>query len=105
MKHLGYTGKKPSNRAGVASPVNTPYPDYEVRTDYVRHTPKKEYKIGIGITTHNRPDNLRRSMSGILLTTEGLNCKIVVVDDASDVPVAACQFRLQAQRGYSQGKE
>ena len=66
---------------------------YEVR-QVPKAKPKKNPKIGIGITTHNRHVNAEKCLSEIKrLAPKG--AKIVVVDDASDVPFkdTICRFR------------
>lgn len=45
------------------------------------------HKIGIGITAHNRPDVFIKTLSEIVNHTTGVGCKLVVVDDASNVPI------------------
>lgn len=43
-------------------------------------------KIGIGITTHNRPEVFKRTYANVIRYAP-TGAKIVVVDDASDIPV------------------
>lgn len=59
--------------------------------------------IGIGVTTHNRHDMLNRTMVAIRrLAPEG--ARIVLVDDASDVPVQGATFRFEENAGIAQAK-
>lgn len=61
------------------------------------------HKIGIGITTHNRPKifsecflNIRKFMPE--------NAKLVIVDDASEVPVKEATFRFEVNAGIAKAK-
>ncbi|MBD8231585.1 glycosyltransferase family 2 protein [Pantoea agglomerans] len=59
--------------------------------------------IGIGVTTHNRHDMLNRTMAAIRrLAPEG--ARIVLVDDASDVPVKGATFRFEKNAGIARAK-
>ena len=59
-------------------------------------------RIGIGITTHNRPDIYKKTYEQIKKFTP--NAKIVVVDDASDVPCPQSTFRFETNVGIAQAK-
>lgn len=60
------------------------------------------HRIGIGITTHNRPEVFKKSYSEIVKYSPG--CKIVVVDDASVVPVEGATFRFSTNVGIAVAK-
>lgn len=63
----------------------------------------KSGKIGIGITTHNRREIFDKGFEHqIKFLPEG--AKIVVVDDASDVPVNNATFRFDKNAGIASGK-
>lgn len=59
--------------------------------------------IGIGITTHNRPDMLARALE---FQNRYLphGAKLVVVDDASRVPVEGADFRFESCVGIARSK-
>lgn len=59
-------------------------------------------KIGVGITTHNRPEVFAETYRRIVETTPG--ARIVVVDDASRDPVAGATFRFDQQAGIARAK-
>lgn len=101
-KHPGYTGRTPRGRMTHHGPANEPDPHYDVKP-IKRFKPKKEFKIGIGITTHNRNENARRCLTNILLTTPEAH-RIVVVDDASDVPFENADFRFLHNVGIAKAK-
>lgn len=58
--------------------------------------------IGIGITTHNRYDVFRKTHEEIVKHSPG--CKIIVVDDASDIPVPEATFRFETNAGIAKAK-
>ena len=59
--------------------------------------------IGIGITTHNRHAMLRNTLVEVRrFAPEG--ARIVVVDDASDVPVKEATFRFEKNVGIARAK-
>ena len=58
-------------------------------------------RLGIGITTHNRPEVLAHTLERIREFTPG--AKIVVVDDASDVPVTGA-YRFDKNVGIARAK-
>lgn len=53
---------------------------------YIKQDAKPGYSVGIGITTHNRNRLVASTVAKIIEHTP--NAKVVVVDDASDQPVA-----------------
>jgi len=60
-------------------------------------------RIGIGVTTHNRPDMLKKTMEAITrFSPQG--AKIVVVDDASDIPVEGATYRFEENVGIARAK-
>ena len=59
-------------------------------------------RIGVGITTHNRPDVFAETHRRIVELTPG--AKVVVVDDASREPVAGATFRFEQQAGIARAK-
>ena len=59
--------------------------------------------IGIGITTRNRPEQLTQTLANIRKHTPK-TVKIVVVDDASDNPVAEADYRFSTQAGIARAK-
>lgn len=59
-------------------------------------------RIGVGITTHNRPDAFQKTFLEIKRRTPG--AKIVVVDDASDIPVQEADFRFNENVGIARAK-
>lgn len=101
-KHPGYTGRRPRGRMTHHGPANEERPHYDVKP-IKKFKPKKEFKIGIGITTHNRHENARRCLTNILLTTPEAH-RIVVVDDASDVPFEGADFRFRHNVGIAKAK-
>lgn len=59
--------------------------------------------IGIGITTHNRPDVFQKTYKNILdLSPDG--ARVVVVDDGSTVPVENADFRFDTPKGIATAK-
>lgn len=59
-------------------------------------------RIGVGITTHNRPDAFQKTFHEIKRRTPG--AKIVVVDDASDIPVQEATYRFEKNVGIARAK-
>lgn len=76
----------------------------EVIVDGCRYVPEDDAgsRIGIGITTHNRPDVFRRAYAEIVRLTPG--ARIVVVDDASDSPIEEATFRFDECAGIARAK-
>ena len=64
---------------------------------------KKEYKIGIGITEHNRPDVFKEALKNIKKYLPP-NAKLVIVDDASTVPVKEATYRFENNVGIARAK-
>lgn len=60
-------------------------------------------KIGIGITTHNRPEVFEQTLKQIKAFT-GCEHKLVIVDDASDVPVEDATYRFEENVGIATAK-
>lgn len=58
--------------------------------------------VGIGITTHNRYDTFKRCYESILKHSKG--CKIIVVDDASKIPVPEVTYRFEQNAGIARAK-
>lgn len=58
--------------------------------------------IGVGITTRNRPELAAKAYAEIKKFTPG--AKIVLVDDASDEPVANADYRFEANVGIAKAK-
>ena len=59
--------------------------------------------IGIGITTHNRYETFSKTLVEIKRYAPK-DAKIVVVDDASDIPVPEATFRFDTNVGIAAGK-
>ena len=59
-------------------------------------------KIGIGITTHNRRERFNETYGHILSNSP--DCKIVVVDDASDIPCEKATYRFDENVGIAAAK-
>lgn len=76
-------------------------------TDSVAAEPEPEPEprawIGIGITTHNRPEVLEKALA-FQAKHMPANAKLVVVDDASTTPVARADFRFDQQAGIARAK-
>lgn len=66
-------------------------------------TPYSNYKIGIGITTHNRPDMLAKCIDAFNKFIPS-NCTLVIVDDASTKPVLNANFRFETNAGIAKAK-
>lgn len=60
-------------------------------------------RIGIGITTRNRPECLERTLSAIKSHTPD-NAFIVIVDDASEAPVPEANYRFNENVGIAVAK-
>lgn len=60
-------------------------------------------KIGIGITTRNRREVAEKSINEIRKFAPK-DSKIVVIDDASDIPYPKADFRFQYQAGIAKAK-
>src|SRR5690606_4684793 len=60
-------------------------------------------QIGIGLTTHNRRDVLKKSLS---FHKKHLpkGAKLIVVDDASEIPVKGVDFRFEHNAGIAASK-
>lgn len=59
--------------------------------------------IGIGVTTHNRGDIARITINKILEFAPMI-CKVVVIDDASDIPFEGATYRFETTVGISRAK-
>jgi GT2 family glycosyltransferase len=59
--------------------------------------------IGIGVTTHNRPTVFRHTLRMLQLHAPD-GAKIVVVDDASQEPVAEAAYRFERNAGIARSK-
>ena len=70
----------------IAHPTDTKprYTQESLIHMYIMHGDKIG-KIGIGITTHNRRERFNETYGHIAENSP--DCKIVVVDDASDIPL------------------
>lgn len=70
-----------------------------LKTKYDAHVPR----IGVGITTHNRPDVARRTVEQWrrYLPDDSV---LVVVDDASDVPFPGATYRFKRNAGIARAK-
>lgn len=60
-------------------------------------------KIGIGVTTHNRYEVFKESYDQIIKYMPG-NAKLVVVDDASDIPAKEATYRFESNVGIARAK-
>ncbi len=60
-------------------------------------------KVGIGITTHNRPEVFHKSYNEICRLAPS-NAKIVVIDDASNIPVLEATYRFSKNVGIARAK-
>lgn len=65
--------------------------------------PTAAYKVGIGITTHNRHDILHTTMEQISKYAPS-GAVIVLVDDASEKPVVGAAYRFAKNVGIAQAK-
>lgn len=66
-------------------------------------TKNTKYKIGIGITEHNRPEVFKRCLENIKKYLPD-GAKIVVVDDASTIPVKGATYRFNENVGIARAK-
>lgn len=64
---------------------------------------KFAYKIGIGVTEHNRPDVFKQFMANIKKYMPK-DAKLVIVDDASTVPVSPVTYRFENNVGIARAK-
>ena len=62
-----------------------------------------EYNIGIGVTEHNRPEVLELFMKNIKKFMPP-DSKLVIVDDASEIPVANATYRCEENAGIATSK-
>lgn len=62
-----------------------------------------KYNIGIGITEHNRPDVFGHTLMEIKRFMPS-NAKLIIVDDASDIPVIDATFRFEVNVGIARAK-
>lgn len=62
----------------------------------------KHLNIGIAISTHNRNEVCNNTLNRVLDHSKG--CKVVVVDDASDIPFYRADFRFENQAGIPKTK-
>lgn len=76
----------------------------EIIVDGVRFVPEHSStpKIGIGITTRNRPEAFEKTYAEICRRSPG--AKIVVVDDASSQPVKEATYRFEQNVGIARAK-
>ena len=75
-----------------------------VKTKSVKYCEYREFgKIGIGITTHNRQDAFKKCYENIKKFSPK-DAVVVIIDDASDVPVANSTFRFEHNVGISVAK-
>lgn len=78
----------------------------EVLIDGVRYAPVGQYRptrIGIGVTTRNRPEVFAETIKHIQDRAPD-GSVLVVVDDASDVEVEGATFRFTRQAGIARAK-
>lgn len=64
---------------------------------------KKQPKIGIGVTIHNRNETARVTIENIN-KYKPINSKVIIVDDASEVPFEGASFRFNTNVGISVAK-
>lgn len=60
-------------------------------------------KIAISITTHNRHDVFKETLSNIIKFLPA-NATLTIIDDASDIPVKEASFRFETQQGIAKAK-
>lgn len=60
-------------------------------------------KIAISITTHNRYDVFKETLSNIIKFLPA-NATLTIIDDASDIPVKEASFRFETQQGIAKAK-
>lgn len=77
----------------------------KVIIDDIKYVPEKKsgYKIGIGVTVHNRHELSRKTIKNIKEFSPG-DIKLVVIDDASAVPFEGATFRFNENVGISTSK-
>lgn len=63
----------------------------------------KKHFIGIGITEHNRPDVLRECLAN-LKKYMPKDAKLVIVDDASTIPLPEATYRFEKNVGVARAK-
>lgn len=71
--------------------------------EYVPATGEATGRIGIGVTTRNRPEVFRETIEHIHKYVPA-GAVVVVVDDASDRPVEGATFRFTRQAGIARAK-
>lgn len=64
---------------------------------------QQEYTIGIGVTTQNRPDTFKEFLKNIKKYMPK-NAKLVIVDDASTIPVKEATYRFEQVAGIARSK-
>lgn len=64
---------------------------------------KKSYKIGIGVTEHNRPDVFKNFLQNVKKYMPK-DAKLVIVDDASEVPIKEATYRFEQNVGIARAK-
>lgn len=84
-------------------PITQPTPIVPPPKPVRRRRQPKDPIIGVGITTHNRPEVFKQTYKQIkkLLPKNAL---LVVVDDASKTPVDEAVYRFENQAGIAKGK-
>lgn len=86
----------------IGAQIRKPRYTQEALTDmYIKHGGEVG-RIGIGITTHNRRDRFNETYGHILSNSP--DCKIVVVDDASDEPCKKATYRFEKNVGIAGAK-
>ena len=86
----------------IGAQIRKPRYTQEALTDmYIKHGGEVG-RIGIGITTHNRRDRFNETYGHILSNSP--DCKIVVVDDASDTPCEKATYRFDENVGIAAAK-
>ncbi len=74
-----------------------------IRQNMALHHLNQQPCIGIGITTHNRPQQIEKTLEEVR-NYAPLAAKIVVVDDASKEPVAGATYRFDTNVGIAVAK-
>lgn len=77
----------------------------EIMVDGTRYVPEGDAatpRIGVGITTHNRPEIFPPTYKEILRLTP--EARVVVVDDASTKPVPEADYRFSKNAGIARAK-
>ena len=75
----------------------------EVSIDGVKYIPDTENSIGVAITTHDRPDTLKRALDAWKKYLPS-NAILVVVDDASKIKVTNATYRFDKPVGVAIAK-